>query len=799
MIQNDLVPFLIFFGVVFIYLVVVGVILFLTKKNQKKYEIENIVSLVSMYVTVPKEAPHSNNREENKNFKDLIAPMEQFLSSLTMIVHKKNYFDWQFNAHQHISFEIITSSSGIVFVVVVPKKIMTIVERQIQSFYPHAEISFEKPPALITKESQEIAGAVLNQSKSYILPIKTYQHLEADPLASITNVLTKLTNHSKVGIQVLIRPVNESWRKGIATATGHVSNNKIHLINPRSPTTKTIGFIKEVISSKKTSDTPKSNTPEQESLLKALSEKGSKTAFEVIIRILVVSKTQEEADSYLTTIINAFSQYYTPQVNSFKYKKNNDKKIAKDYLLRLFNNAPKMILNVEEIASVFHFPSKTVETPGIKWITSRSLPAPPNLSNEGVVIGESIYRGVKNYVRLKEPDRLRHIFMIGKTGTGKTTLFETMIEQDMVAGKGLCFIDPLGDAVESLIRKVPTERAKDVILFDPSDFAHPLGLNLLDWKKPEDKDFLIQEVIEIFYKLFDPNRTGIVGPQWEHWARNAALTVMSQPGGGSLIDIPRLFTDDGFRTSAVACVTDPIVKAFWEKQLEKTADFHKSEMYNYFISKFGRFLTNDLMRNIIGQKENSFDLREIMDSGKILFVNLAKGKIGEINSNLLGLILVSKIQVSAFSRADIPEKERRPFYLYVDEFQNFTTDTFATILSEARKYGLSLNITNQYIAQLTERIRDAVIGNAGTIISYRIGAEDAEYLTRELVGVSIEDMTNLERFHAYIKLLVDLTPTKVFSMKGIKTDNVGSNEMADWIRNSTRHQYSKKPIEFKNV
>jgi len=458
-----------------------------------------------------------------------------------------------------------------------------------------------------------------------------------------------------------------------------------------------------------------------------------------------------------------------------------------------------MILNSEELTSVLHFPSRSLDTPGIKWLNARSLPAPANLPDEGVVIGESDYRGVKKLVRLKEEDRRRHVFMIGKTGTGKTTLFEMMIEQDMIDGKGLCFIDPLGDAIETLIKKVPTERAKDVILFDPSDTDYPLGLNLLEWHRPEEKDFLIQEVIEIFYKLFDPGRTGIVGPQWEHWARNAALTVMSNPGGGSLIDLPRLFTDDNFRTQSVVNVTDPVVKAFWDQQLAKTADFHKSEMYNYFISKFGRFMTNDLMRNIIGQKKSSFDFRAAMDDGKILFVNLAKGKIGEINSNLLGLILVSKLQVAAFSRANIPEEKRRDFYLYVDEFQNFTTDTFATILAEARKYRLDLNITNQYFAQLTEKIRDAVIGNVGTLISYRIGAEDAQYLVNEMPGLSQDDLTNLDRFQAYVKLLVDLTPTRPFSLKGIKSPNNGKAEMSTWIKQSTRQQFALTPVDFSPI
>ncbi|HUD21023.1 MAG TPA: type IV secretion system DNA-binding domain-containing protein, partial [Candidatus Saccharimonadales bacterium] len=635
------------------------------------------------------------------------------------------------------------------------------------------------------------AGVNFEQAKSFILPLKTYQYLEADPLSSITNSLTKLPEGQNAVVQILLKPISDSWRTHVHIASGQVAQNKAHLVN-RSKTGRIIGNIAEAI--KPTPPSVKPMTPAQEELTKALQEKGSKAGFEVVIRVIVAGKDSGAVEQSLSALVAAFSQYYSPERNSLKYRSVEGKKIARDYLLRQFGRSPRMILNSEELTSFYHLPIRSLETPGVKWVLSRTLPAPSTLPKEGIVIGESVHRNVKQLVRLQEKDRLRHLFMIGKTGTGKTTLFETMIEQDMHDGRGLCFIDPLGDAYETLLKKVPTHRAKDVIIFDPSDTKNPVGLNLLEYQKPEEKDFLIQEVIEIFYKLFDPARTGIVGPQWEHWARNAALTVMNNPGGGSLIDIPRLFTDDGFRDQSVANLTDPVVKAFWQQQLAKTADFHKSEMYNYFISKFGRFMTNDLMRNIIGQKQSSFNLREVMDSGKILFVNLAKGKIGDINSNLLGLVLVSKIQVAAFGRADVPEEKRRPFYLYVDEFQNFTTDTFATILAEARKYGLGLNITNQYFAQLTEHIRNAVVGNVGTLISYRIGAEDAEYLTHEMAGLTQEDLTNLDRFQAYVRLLVDLTPTKVFSMRGIKLDNQGTEEMANWIRLANHKQYSRSAV-----
>ncbi|QQG50043.1 MAG: type IV secretion system DNA-binding domain-containing protein [Candidatus Berkelbacteria bacterium] len=781
-------------------IIVVGLpigLMFYLLRAQKQEMVRDVNSLVCLTVSLPRDATQPVSGEPVKDFKDLIAPMEQFYSSLTTIIHQRNFVDWLFSTPAHISFEVTAVGGVIHFSIVCPKRIKNIVERQLHSYFPHAEVSSNKPPKLFGPHAKAVAGAVFEQSKSFVLPLKTYQYLETDPLSALTNALTKMKSDETASIQLLIRPTNERWRHHTHMAGQEVLQNRAHLVG-RSRIGRAIGLVFDQAKPQGDVREKIHLSSQQEELIKALQEKGAKVGFEAILRVLTTAEDESSAESNLKVIIAAFSQFHAAEFNSLKYRIIAPNRLGRDYLFRMFSNAPKMILNAEELSSIFHLPTRALETPGVKWQLSRSLPPPADLPSDGVVIGETNYRGATTMVHLKEDDRRRHVFMIGKTGVGKTTLFESMIEQDMYQGKGLCFIDPLGDAIEQLIKKVPTERAKDVVLFDPSDTSYPLGLNLLEYSRPEEKDFLIQEVIEIFYKLFDPNRTGIVGPQWEHWARNAALTVMSLPGGGTLIDIPRLFTDDAFRSYAVSQVTDPVVKAFWEQQLAKTADFHKSEMYNYFISKFGRFMTNELMRNIIGQKESSFNFREMMDSGKILFVNLAKGKIGEINSNLLGLILVSKLQVAAFGRADVPEDQRRDFYLYVDEFQNFTTDSFATILAEARKYRLNLNITNQYFAQLTEQIRNAVIGNVGTLISYRIGADDAEFLSHELPGVTAEDLTNLDRFQAYVKLLVDLAPTKPFSMNGVKSPNEGSKQMADWIRNNTRSTFAKSPVVFES-
>lgn len=380
-----------------------------------------------------------------------------------------------------------------------------------------------------------------------------------------------------------------------------------------------------------------------------------------------------------------------------------------------------------------------------------------------VHIGINEFRGKKTPISFAQQDRLRHLYMLGKTGVGKSTVFQNMCLQDICNGNGACFIDPHGDSIEWLLERIPQERLQDVILFDPSDTDFPLGLNLLEAKDEFEKDFLVNECIQIFYKLFDPERTGMIGPQFEHWLRNAALTVMAGPEGGSLIEIPALFVDSAFEQKKRAHLTDRTVIDFWTKQMAKTSSFHRSEMLNYFMSKFGPFMNNALMRNILGQRTNSFDFEAVMDKKRILLVNLSKGKIGEINAHMLGLILLSRLEAAVFKRAERPQATRTPFYLYVDEFQNFTTDTFASLLSESRKYGLGLHLANQYLGQLSETVRDSVFGNVGTMIAFEVGVEDAKIMAEEFAPISETDFLGLPRYHFYIKLMVDGKTSEAFS------------------------------------
>lgn len=416
------------------------------------------------------------------------------------------------------------------------------------------------------------------------------------------------------------------------------------------------------------------------------------------------------------------------------------------------------------------------------------------VSSRRVTIGQASFRHKTHDVILTTADRLRHVYMIGKTGTGKSTLFQNMILQDIRAGAGCCFVDPHGEAIDYLLENIPEERLSDVVLFDPSDTAWPMGLNLLEWKTPAEKDFLVAEAIHIFTKLFDPAGQGIVGPQFEHWMRNAALTVMADPEGGTLIEIPRLFTDRDFEKRKRQHVRDKIVLSFWEQQMANTSQFHRSEMLNYFTSKFGRFMTNSLMRNIIGQKTSSFSLGKILSGKKILLINLSKGRIGELNAQMLGLILMTKLQVAAMQRAQLPYEERTPFFLFVDEFQNVVTDAFISMLAEARKYGLAVHLTNQYIAQLPDAMRDAVLGNAATLLAFQVGANDVEALLAEFEGrgtgvrspLTPEDFQYLPRYHYFIRLLLEGVTHPAFGARSLPPLSLATPVAAEHVRAFSR-------------
>lgn len=768
------------------------------------YQLQKTSSWVMLKVSIPKER-HAEENEQRMDFREMASVIEPFFAGLEALFDTK--IQKKISGQDHISLEIISKGGLVFFYIGTPSLYKESIEKNILAQYPDAIIEEDKERGYsIFKDTKgEIAAGNLRLLKKFFFPVKTYRYLEYDPLNGIVNALSKLGENCNVGIQILIRPTDNSWRFAIDKTAKNIQSGKsasYYQMNSRQRAGenffKFLGDVGKTAAGKSLEEEEKEKmsqnqlrlNPIQEQQLKLLAEKGSKTGFDTQVRIISVAPTKEQAVEKLKIVYSAFAQFFAPDHNGFKLKKaKKQRETVANYIYRIYGREPRMLLNTEELASIYHLPNRYMDAPNIAWVYSKKESPPPQLPSEGVIVGETNYRGQKYPIRIKDADRMRHIYMIGKTGVGKTVLFQNAIMQDIKEGKGVAYLDPNGDAVEYILEHIPKERADDVILFDPSDYDRPMGLNLLEWKTKEQRDFLVQEAIQIFYKLFDPNQTGIVGPQFEHWMRNAALTLMAHPEGGTLVDIPRLFTDPVFEKDRVKYVKDPVIKAFWEKQMAKTSDFHKSEMLNYFTSKFGRFMTNDMMRNIIGQPKSAFDFREVMDGKKILLCKLSKGLIGEINAFLLGMILVSKIAMGAFSRQDITEDERTPFYLYVDEFQNFITDVFATILSESRKYKLSLSITNQYIAQMDENIRNAVIGNAGNLIAFRVGAADAEFLVKEFAPLTIDDLTNVDKYNFYIRMLIDNAPMPAFNGQSIAPDLNGNKKLAGAIKELSRLKY----------
>ncbi|MFC1790270.1 type IV secretory system conjugative DNA transfer family protein, partial [Patescibacteria group bacterium] len=602
-------------------------------------------------------------------------------------------------------------------------------------------------------------------------PLKTYKELVTDPLSSLTASLAKMSPGEGAAIQIIAAPAS-GWQ---GSGKGYISSTK-----------------------KEEADMEKASFKVDAKTLEAIENKISKPGFEVVIRIVVSSTSQEQAEAHLSNIKGSFEQF-SSHLNSFSKAKIRLKKFFMiDFIYRyfplLFLGIKHTVLTSEELATIFHFPNKTVETPHIHWVYAKSAPAPVQIPKSGLYIGKSTYRGLSRPVHLGEKDRRRHAYIIGKTGVGKSELLKDMILQDIRSGKGVCLIDP-HDLADELLDFIPPERAEDVIYFNPSDSERPMGFNLLEAETEEQKHFVTGAIINLMYKLYDPYKTGIIGPRFEHAIRNAMLTVMSDPGS-TFIEIVRCLTDSKYVQELLPKVKDPMVRRYWTDQIAQTSDFHKSEVLDYIVSKFGRFVTNKTMRNIIGQSKSAFDFRTAMDQGKILIVNLAKGKLGEENSAFLGLVLVPKILIAAMSRADIPQEKRRDFYLYVDEFQNFATPDFAQILSEARKYRLSLTVANQFIGQMEEEVKNAIFGNVGTIMAFRVGVTDASYLSHEFQPVFAEDdLLNIERFHVYMKTIVGNEPVQPFSVDlyrdMAKIEKMKNKEVGDMIRNLSRLKYGK--------
>ena len=517
------------------------------------------------------------------------------------------------------------------------------------------------------------------------------------------------------------------------------------------------------------------------------------------MRVVASAGVQFETESILEGLSRGFEQFSAPLRQEFKIvKPRNPEKLFYQFSFREFDPGQAMLLNTEELASIFHLPSASSEVPRVNWVKAKEAAPPVNLPVTGTFIGKSVFRGQEKDVFVTEDDRRRHVYIIGQTGTGKSTLLSNMVVHDIKAGKGVAIIDPHGDLVETILSLVPRERINDVIVFDPADRSRPLGINMLDYdpNRPEEKTFIVNEMQSIFNKLF---LAETMGPMFEQYMRSALLLLMEDAPNepATLMEVARVFTDTGYREAKLARISNPIVIDFWEKEAVKAGgEAALANMTPYITSKFNNFTSNDYMRPIIGQPKSAFNFRKIMDEGKIFLVNLSKGRIGDINANLLGMVITGKILMAALSRVDITDsKNRKDFNLYIDEFQNFTTDSIATILSEARKYGLNLTMAHQFIAQLTEKIRDAVFGNVGNIISFRVGATDADFLVKQFDPIfSQNDLVNIDNFNAYVKLLLLGQTAKPFNIRTLPSEP-GDRDLAEKIKELSRLQFGRDRME----
>jgi len=748
-------------------------------------------------VVKPKKPENLDSEKRTQSEKEEISVMEQLIATLSETKIKRNFIMNFFYGTPQITFEMAVPSDDeqISFFVSMPRQIKELVEKQIHSFYPSAHIERIDDYTIFQPDSVT-KGSFIKLKKEHVFPIKTYQHLESDPLHNIANTLSKLENIEEGAcFQVIFRKSTDSSIK----SRGEKITREMQKGKRLKDASR--GLVGEMATdmikgSKKDSEELVNLTPEENDVIKQIENKVNKTRFDVNIRLLASAKTEQRAEEILSSLENSFTQFDDVNLNKFvaiRDKSKNAKKLAYNFIFRYFMPSRKITLDVEELASIFHFPISTTETPKLNLLRSKAAPPPVDVPKDGLKLGFSDFRGAQTEIRLDRDARRRHLYIIGQTGTGKSGFIEEMAKQDAFNKEGMCIIDPHGDLIDHVLECIPKERAEDVIFFDPSDTERPFGFNMLqyDEKNPEQKTFVINEIINIFDKLYDLSKTG--GPMFEQYMRNALLLIMDSPETGStLMEVPRVFRDAEFRKEKISLCKDQTVVDFWQKEAEKAGgDAAMENIAPYINSKLTSFISNDMMRPIIAQQESTLDFREIMDKKKILLVNLSKGKIGETNSHLLGMIIVGKLLMAALSRTDIPEDERNDFYLYIDEFQNFTTDSIAQILAEARKYRLCLTIAHQYIGQLSEDISKAVFGNVGSMSAFRVGAEDAEFLQKQLTPVfDADDLININNFQCFTKLLINNQSSDPFNMKTYPPQS-GSVELMNAFKEYSRYKYGR--------
>lgn len=767
------------------------ILLFAFFTRKKKSNLRNSLDMALFLIKLPK---YDKAEGEKNDPKTMIGKMEQLFANF-LYLKSSSFSSLIFGEKPKAALEIVSEFGGtdISFYIAVPKKTASVLPKYVEGAYPGALVQSVPQDYTIFEPNACAAAGFLRLKKLFFLPLNTYRNLDADPLEAIANSLTNIKPEEGAAIQVIVRPTDIDYKKQGDQILEQINQGKdlssaFAAVNPGILSQLTgLGASKE-----NNSDKPLEKKVD-EATLEALRSKIKKPFFEVNIRMIASAQTTARADELLQNLESSFAQFHSSFNNfySVRAKGGRAKKLIYNYIFRNFDVNEKNILNAEELTGIYHLPLSHIESPGIKWAETKEVEPPSFLPEFGpILLGRAVFRGQdKDIYIASEEDRRRHLYIVGQTGVGKSAFLREMIRQDIMNGEGVGVIDPHGELVEDVLRVIPERRATDVVLFEPFETNRPCGLNMLEWDTPEQKDMAVSEMISIFYKLFPPE---MIGPMFEHYMRNAMLAIMADRNNpGTLIEIPRIFTDDKFMESKLQKVSDPLVRNFWLKEWKQTTGATRSDMLGYVISKIGRFVENEMLRNIVGQPHSGFNLADIMNQKKIFLANLSKGRTGELNSSLLGLILVSKMQMAAMKRAEINPEDRKDFYLYLDEFQNFTTESIATILSEARKYRLNLVLAHQYIPQLTESIKNAVIGNVGTFAAFRVGAEDAEFLEKQFSPeFSKLDLLNLDNFELLIKMMVNNKLASPFKMKTLKPVS-GDAPMAAVIKRFSHEKYGQ--------
>ncbi len=766
-------------------------------QEAKNYERGLKMVPIRIHLPPPSDDLEVGGRDERDVVDEVLSEAQTMYNIIASTATKG--FKTKLYGQRHISFEIVASDGLVRYYAVVPAVLTETIKQAISAAYPAARLEEVEMENIFSQQGkmQGVIGGEFELKKDYFYPIATYQESRRDAARALLDALSGVERGDGAAIQIMFRPAPENWFfksnekvESIRKGKGKKSNNAAAALDIMEALWKppTYGLKNS------NTDLPQLTALENEEI-QAIEDKTKYPGYEVLTRVVASSTTASKSQAILQSIVSAFSLFDSPRYNGFKFNMtNNIEELVTSYIFRFFpQSINHNILNSVELSTIFHLPNQnSIPTGKIERQRIRQVDGPTEPMKEGLLIGVNEFRGVEKQIRLGINDRRRHTYIIGQTGMGKSKLLENLAYQDIMDGKGFCFIDPHGDSAEELLGMIPRSRMDDVIYFNPSDTENPLGFNIFEIESPEDMDFVISETNSMLKSLYDPGNTGVVGPRMENIVRNAALLLMSDPEGGTFMDIPKVLVDPEFAKQKIKYLRNQRAIDFWTKEWPASQRSNDAgELVSWVVSKWAPF-ESGLINNIIGQKKSAFNIREVMDNNKILLVNLSKGKLGEAAAKLLGMVFVMKFQAAAMSRADIPEDERKDFCLFVDEFQNFATDSFESILSEARKYRLNLILANQFTTQLKDSIKDAIFGNVPNKIVGRVGIDDAEVLQKAFTPTfTAEDLTKTPNYNSITTVLVNGFPSAPFTMKLLPPIGRSNSEIREGLRKYSASKYGR--------